>query len=392
MVRPSVKSGLTSSAGETLKRCQPVSSRGRVRFARSGHIAAFTIGAALTATVFLAVERFNPAERPASRSIVRELPNSHYDLLAMSPDELDKVDLALMNLVCAKGLPGTESLSIPAVLAKLDQWAETVKSETGRHLYRVTDPKYAEHYNHSEARLRAEFLVQTLQEDCGVHYNMDRVREVDFSKPQDLFIHGMVGSDNGGTCSSMPVFYAALGRRLGYPIRLVLAKQHIFCRWDDGKDRFNFDGATNGGINFHSDEYYHEWPHKITDTEMAAGEFLKSLTPTEELATFLLQRASCLQAHHRIVEERACLAEALQLMPKSSTLQGALRSTLGIGMPVQTTQRPPWNDDFYLPPEVRRPMSPDPQDPTPTIPMPGAGPTFGVPNRGVFGAKQEVRR
>src|SRR5690606_17194252 len=106
--------------------------------------------------------------------------------------------------------PGAENLNIPAVLAKLDEWAAKVKFETERHLYRVTDPRYAEHYKHSEARLRAEFIVQCLQEDCGVHFNMDRVRDVDFSRPQDLFIHGMVNSDNGGTCSSMPVLYAAI--------------------------------------------------------------------------------------------------------------------------------------------------------------------------------------
>lgn len=320
------------------------------------------------------------------------VPNSHYELLALTPEELGKVDLALMNLLCAKGLPGAENLDIGATVKKLDEWAAKVKFETERHLYRVGDPKYADHYNHSEARLRAEFIIQTLQEDCGIHYNLERVHNVDFSRPEDLFIHGMVSSDNGGTCSSMPVLYAAVGRRLGYPIRLALAKQHIFCRWDDGKDRFNFDGATNGGVNYHPDDYYRDWPHKITDAEMASGEFLKPLTPKEELATFLLQRACCLQAHHRVNEERACLAEALRLMPKSPTLQMALRSTFRIGMPIRATQRLPWSDDFYLPPEARRVMSPDPQDPTPKIPMPGANPTLGVPNKPLGEIKQEVRR
>jgi len=56
----------------------------------------------------------------------------------------------------------TENLDIPAVLARLDEWAAKVKAETQRHLYRVTDPRYADHYAHSEARLRAEFLVQSL--------------------------------------------------------------------------------------------------------------------------------------------------------------------------------------------------------------------------------------
>lgn len=291
----------------------------------------------------------------------------------MTPEQLAKVDVALMNLLCAKGLPGAESLNIPDVLAKLDEWAAKVKFETDRHLYRVTDPKYAEHYNHSEARLRAEFIVQCLQEDCGVHYNMERVRQVDFSKPADLFIHGMVNNSNGGTCSSMPVLYAAIGRRLGYPIKLVLAKQHIFCRWDDGKERFNIEAAGNRGIDYPPDEYYRKWPIAISDAEMNSGEFLKSLSPQEELAAFLLQRASCLRAHHRADEERACLAEALQLMPNSATLQMAVRSTFGMG----TVQRMrPFNDQ-NLPPEVRAAMS---ADPTPRVPMPGVAPNFGIPH------------
>jgi hypothetical protein len=50
-----------------------------------------------------------------------------------------------------------------------------------RHLYRVTDPRYADHYAHSEARLRAEFVVQSLQEDCGVHHHMERLRQVELA-------------------------------------------------------------------------------------------------------------------------------------------------------------------------------------------------------------------
>lgn len=126
--------------------------------------ALFTLaGAAITSTVFLArgegFSRKQPAP-PATAS--RPAPSSYYDLLAMPPAELEKVDLAVVNLLCAKGLPGTENLDIPAILARLDEWAAKVKAETQRHLYRVTDPRYADHYAHSEARLRAEFLVQSL--------------------------------------------------------------------------------------------------------------------------------------------------------------------------------------------------------------------------------------
>ena len=91
----------------------------------------------------------------------------------MSPAELEKVDIAEMNLLCAQGLPGAEKLDVRKCLSMLDQWALRVKGETERHLYRLTDPGYkdhAEHYKHSEARFRAEWLVTVLQKDVGVHY------------------------------------------------------------------------------------------------------------------------------------------------------------------------------------------------------------------------------
>ena len=347
----------------------PVSNLSRIP--KLGYLIAFVIGFGVSSSYFMVVHRPNPASQansgPNQQSFtaIRHLPVSFYDLLAMSPEELGKVDIAVTNLVCAQGLPGAENLNIPSMLARLDEWAKKVRFETDRHLYRLSDPRYAEHYKYSEARLRVEFLVQCLQEDCGVHYNLERARNVDFSRPQDLFIHGMIGNDNGGTCSSMPVLYTAVGRRLGYPIKLVLAKQHVFCRWEDGKERLNIEGAGNGGVNFEADDFYRTWPIAISDTEMISGEFLKSLTPREEVATFLLQRASCLRAHRRVLEEQACLAEAMQLMPNSITLQTALRS-----MPVmqtRTAQRMmPW-DDPNLPIEMRREMAP-PADPKPGIP------------------------
>lgn len=85
------------------------------------------------------------------------------DLLNMKPERLADVDVAEMNLLCATGLPGAEQLDIAKCLAKLDEWAVRVKAETDRHLYRAHDPKWADHYKHSENWLRAEFLAQVLE-------------------------------------------------------------------------------------------------------------------------------------------------------------------------------------------------------------------------------------
>lgn len=59
-------------------------------------------------------------------------PKTLAELLALPSNQLERVDVALMNLLCAEGLPGSESLDIPTVLATLDAWAEGVSLETAR--------------------------------------------------------------------------------------------------------------------------------------------------------------------------------------------------------------------------------------------------------------------
>jgi len=240
------------------------------------------------------------------------------DLLTMTAEQLRGVDIAEMNLLCTTGLSGAEKLDIDKCLARLDQWARHVKAVTERHLYRAHDPRYAEHYKHSENWLRAEMLAQVLQEDCGVHYNMERVRNIDFTKSKDLFIHGMIDDDNGGTCASMPVLYVAVGRRLGYPVKLVLTKAHVLARWDgaDPKEEFNIETACNGGINSHPDEYYENWPEKWTDAEVKANRYLISLFPAGELACFLAARGHCLLDNGRTREARDAYAAAHRLAPQ----------------------------------------------------------------------------
>lgn len=238
------------------------------------------------------------------------------DLLKMTPEQMADVDVAEMNLLCATGLPGGENLDIGRCLETLNQWAAKVKSETERHLYRAHDPKWADHYKHSENWLRAEFLAQVLQEDCGVHYNMERVRNIDFTKSKDLFIHGMIDDPNGGTCSSMPILYVAIGRRLGYPLKLVQTKAHVFVRWDDGKERFNVETTSDGGTDSFPDDYYRTWPEKWTDAEIKNNRYLISLSPAEELASFLGDRGHCLLDNGHAKEAFTAYAAAAKLAPQ----------------------------------------------------------------------------
>jgi hypothetical protein len=242
------------------------------------------------------------------------------ELLKLPPQELEKIDIAEMNLLCASGLPGAEGLEIPKLLLGLDGWAASVRFQTNRHLYRVSDPTYADHYKHSENVLRAEFLVQVLQEDCGVHYNLERVRDLDFTNSKDLFIHGLSGA-NGGTCASLPVLYVAIGRRLGYPMSLALAPVHVLARWDGPDDsndpmkHFNVE-ASGYGFKALGDDFYLKWPRMMTDAERNSGYFLRPLTGAEMLGEFLTMRGHCLMDTGRLEEAKSAYQLAQKLIPK----------------------------------------------------------------------------
>jgi hypothetical protein len=128
-----------------------------------------------------------------------------------------------------------------------------------------------------------------------------------------------------GTCSSLPVLQVAVGRRLGYPLKLVTTKGHLFLRWEDPHERFNIEAAGQG-VNRFMDDYYRHWPLEITPVEEAAEGYLKSLTPSEELAVFLSIRGMCLREAARLPEAAEAFAAATRLAPACRGYQVMLAS------------------------------------------------------------------
>jgi hypothetical protein len=281
-------------------------------------------------------------------------PSTLGELLSLSPDQLFKVDIGRVNLLCAEGLPGAEHLSVTKGLATLDNWAMRVKSETERLLYRVRVPKYADHYQHSEAKFRAELLVQVLQEDCGVHYHAGfdpNQKTIPPTKDaRDCFIHGIVSDTNGGNCVSMPTVYVAVGRRLGYPVKLFGGDEHVFCRWEGldnpnpvWRERFNFDGAGNG-FSIDPDEFYLHWPREARPDQVVRYQWLKTMSPSQELATFLLQRGNILRNNGRLHESQVAYAQAHQFWPENQMTGYWLTKTVDAEYPVisQVPQATDW--------------------------------------------------
>lgn len=329
-----------------------------------------------------------PDRAPAPLKTVAVVANfnpSLAQLLAMTPAQLVEVDIALMNLRCAEGLRGAESLDVPSALRMLDQYARHAEAETTRHLYRYrNDPT---EYENSEAYFRLITLSTVLQEDFGIRYNPDRVKtpgifeanEIFFANSRDVFVHGLTSPPVMGTCSSLPVLFVAVGRRLGYPLFLVSTKCHLFVRWQDSRESFNVD-ATSIGLTRYNDDYFKTWPFKISDEEIRLDGYLKSMNPSEELACFMSIRGSCLMSMRRYGEAVAAEAEAARLVPHIRAYQLILQ---------MARQEADWKiDPVFIPPDAilqitgdeadwaarraeimsRQQRGPDPFDPTPQIP------------------------
>jgi hypothetical protein len=283
-------------------------------------------------------------------------------LIHLPDSALAALDIAAVNLAGAAGLPGAEDLDAAGCLATLDAWAGHVGRETSRcdGLFR-RDPAA---FEGSWAYFRVLVLATVLQQDCGVPYDPELIDRDDyFSRPEHLFIHGVL-QGGGGTCSSLPPVYVAVGQRLGYPLRLVQTYNHLFARWDDPEtgERFNVE-CTSRGLNCHPDDYYRNWPRPTTPEEVEAYGWLVSQTPREDLAWFLVNRGHCLLDNRLYPEAVEAYARAVALTSRHRGYESCVRSALGRWgdhlersappQPPRGTSRRPPGDFPWLPPVLR---------------------------------------
>lgn len=146
---------------------------------------------------------------------------------------------------------------------------------------------------------------------------------------RDDFIHGVIQA-RGGSCASLPVLYVAVGRRLGYPMRLAKTARHLFARWDDpGGERFNIEISNAGGVDTPPDDHYLDWPMPIRGTPWEEVYRFRSLTPREELAMAWAKRGYCLRDNARRREAVDAFAVAWSLTPNDTLAEGSLQVAMG---------------------------------------------------------------
>lgn len=254
-------------------------------------------------------------------------PQTLAELLALPPGQLEHVDLAVLNLLCATGLRGAEHLNVQQDLDTLDAFSKHVAAETLRNFHRFA--RNPDEYGGSLASYRMMMLTTVLQQDFQAHYSPNRTgpqlrgesepNDAFFADSREVLLHGLLGGDRAGTCSSLPVLYVAVAQRLGYPVTLAAAKGHLYVRYEDGDEHLNVE-ATSIGYNSYPDDHYRKWPYPTDDVEAREYGLLRPKTKAEMLGAFLIIRAQTLTSAKRFDEAADMWAEAARFLPETPTL------------------------------------------------------------------------
>jgi hypothetical protein len=119
------------------------------------------------------------------------------ELLETPLDQFQGKDIALLNLLCAFSLNGSERLNIAKCIERVDQLAAFTRDVTNRNLYRFrSDPNWG----HCEPMWRMAHIVTAIKLDLGAVYNPDLAGEWDSDEIKahdsaDYFIHGLLSED-----------------------------------------------------------------------------------------------------------------------------------------------------------------------------------------------------
>jgi hypothetical protein len=275
----------------------------------------FLAGAGLVLSIILFGWGMKPSPAPLPNR-----PTKLSELLGLDQNGLCGCDIALLNLACAEGCPGSENVKMAACLKTLDEWASKVAAVTERRL-----PEFQakpDEYGSSEGQFRMHVLASVVREDLGVRLDVENPRSPTAARPTDRFISGIFSDEKRGTPASMPVLYVALARRLKYPVHLALPEGRILVRWQgaEGQDRFNLD-CSGAGLKFLGDE-------DLAKSTPATRMIPRPLTSAEEFAVFLSWRGQWLEKAGRLREAQLAYAHAHFLTPQSGDFLGALARTV----------------------------------------------------------------
>jgi len=260
--------------------------------------ASVVTAAALTDGAF---SHSSSSSRAAARTIAVDVNHDRYnysvgELLAMTDDQLPHIDPLVLNFAVARQIPGLDKLDVAKYATQVDELAHRIDVAN-----RVAEPQARDDPLYKLDRdlwWAGGMCVALAGPSFGITYTESRL---DPAHPEQAFLYGLLDS-KVGTCASMPVLYIAIGHRLGWPIKGVVSKDHMWARWDDGKPkelggkRFNLeatsstsDGVMGSFLSTPDEEYAKELG--TSPLAISSGSDFTSLTPRQLLGVFLQSRA-----------------------------------------------------------------------------------------------------
>jgi hypothetical protein len=253
-------------------------------------------------------------------------------LASLGDEELEGMDPLIVNLIVARDLPDLAPMDLVKYVRLVDDWAERIGAGlvVQEPEAAATSPSYKADRNIWRA---GGMAIAVAGPSIGIRYS----RNVSLSKHSDLFVPGMIDTKEG-TCSNMPVLHMAIGWRLGWPLKAVVTRDHMWSRWDDGRpgpgdggSYFNLEAtATEKGNDGYSsfatppDESYIK-DFKTPKAYIEAGSDLTTLTMRQTLGVFLQQRSAYWYNRGDLARARADIALAARCFPQNVDIQYALQ-------------------------------------------------------------------
>jgi len=310
----------------------------------------------------------NPLLFSGSRPPAKKLDTELGAILSKSPADLEKTDVETLYLASLSSLPGTENQNLDAARAHFTDLASAVQKETEAtaQYQRKINPSFQD-----TPEGKASILVGVLKD-----YERQADAMMDSSRPETLFLKNQSApDDNAKLLASLPPAVAArlpslqpprpedsipearhdesalnnpilvlvVGRKLGYPLYLVKAPDHLFVRWqsDDGKTEFNIDEFDKYGQPIadaiRSDSDYERPP----DDQVKEGGYFQPLSHAGLTALFLQARGNFMRKRQRGFDAQLAYAAAHRFDPDVPIYEENLVEMVGEEMQIRDIK---WHD------------------------------------------------
>ncbi len=286
------------------------------------------------------------ARSPCQEHARRNSPLTIHEMFGMDEAQLRDVDPVEMDLAVAKGVWQLRGLDVRRYQGVVDEWA----NELQEFLHRAEPDFYqnAEHWKNDIHFFRLGGLCYFVVCKLQIRY-IDQQREAEcilYNNPSDLFMNGVIDTRQG-TCGNMATLHLALAWRLGWPVTLACAGNHLYCKFDNGAVRHNIETTNNSerGFQSHPDEYYREI-YRLPRIAAECGSDLRALTPREVFGIFFKHRA-----RHRVDVGELVGAERDLLLARNLFPANRMANRMLLGVMAQL------NRDRFAPDEAGHPAT-----------------------------------